>query len=80
MEKATYPGSCSALTRQGRQTNMDEAEERASKTEQVFSDHWKLTIYRPEWPICLLGPRDAQTRSELTLAKHKHTYSVQCEG
>lgn len=57
-----YTGSCSALALpEGRQANMEQAKKEGLKTEKVFSDHWKLTIYRPEWLICLVGPRDAQT-------------------
>lgn len=63
VEKATRADSChTPAPPEGSQTNTEEAKTWFSKTEKVFSDHWKPTIYSPEWLICLLRPWNAQTR------------------
>lgn len=46
------------------------------KTEKVLSDHWKPAIYRPEWHICFLEPKDAHTRSKHSCPCKTLTHTV----
>lgn len=82
LEKATYSGSCSALTPpEGGHTNTEEAKNRARRQrESSQATGNRIFIDVSGLSVCQDLKMLKQGQNTLALAKHKHTHSVQCEG